>query len=667
MAGNRLQALHAELARASSRAERLRVLKAIVHESPADARAHYEYARELAREGADASEAIREFRQALALDPQRAEAQFGLGAVYHRQGEYDLAEAGYAAAVRLNPRLRRAWLNLGSLCMSRRDYRGAGRAYSHAARLQPRDLSARQGLARAFFAVGKLPEALAEWEAALTIDTESPAALKGLARTLGALGAPRALEAYERAVQASPESVSLRLEYAELLRRAGDAPRAEEVLCQGVQANPGAVRLWQELASLLERQGRLEDAVSALRDGMVQTAGDEGLRMDLVRILCAEERLAEAARELRPLIMANPRDSAARRVLAAIQACEGRYDEAASAALGALRIDRSEPSPRLLLMHVPSRPQHPMSVPMDDDPKVLPTHRAYAWAARGVLQLALRNVREAGRLFDLALKASPETALSRVGRAVAYMAAGSLEPAHAELRTGAILEPKDPHVQHLFGETAFHMGLYEEASQAFQAALLDESVEAPIRAHTFYCRARAFRKRGLTREAIESYTQAERLDPEYAPSFFGCGKALQDSGRTEEALRHYERCVALSPKHARALQGMASCLGIVGRAPEAVQAYRQAIAADRTYALPRYNLAVLLERTGDPAEVAALLRGYLKREPGGPYAEDARRRLRLAELRLTGALTPGAPLPQEEEPAPFIDSSQDDALFELQR
>jgi tetratricopeptide (TPR) repeat protein len=160
---------------------------------------------------------------------------------------------------------------------------------------------------------------------------------------------------------------------------------------------------------------------------------------------------------------------------------------------------------------------------------------------------------------------------------------------------------------------------------------------------------------------VECYLEAERLFPEYAPSFFGCGVALQEAGKPDEALRHYERCVDLSPRHARALMGVGSCLEAVGRAPEAVNAYRAALRADPDYAPPRYNLAVLIERTGDPEQVAALLQGYLSRAPNAPNAADAKQRLSLARLRASGHV--GTPEPQVDE-HPFLDTSQDDVVLD---
>jgi len=313
-------------------------------------------------------------------------------------------------------------------------------------------------------------------------------------------------------------------------------------------------------------------------------------------------------------------------------------------------------------MPVPDRPNHPMDIPIQGGRAAVPTHGGYAAAVRGILRLALGDMAGAAEYLNQAVQVSPETAFPRVSRALVYMIERKMEPAHAELRTAAILEPTSFQVQHLVGEAAFHTGRFGEAAEAFGVALSIEAVEPFLRALAFFCRARAYRKLGQTREAVECYIEAERLFPEYAPSFFGCGVALQEAEKPEEALRHYERCVDLSPKHARALMGLGSCLEAIGRAPEAVEAYRAALRADPEYAPPRYNLAVLLERTGDPNRVAALLQGYLSRAPNAANAPDARRRLSLARLRASRLVAPAQPEAASE--APFLDTSHDDALFD---
>ncbi len=660
--GDQLQRLREEAANARTPEERLRALEALVAAAPGDPKTHFQYARQLLLTGQHDAKALEHFARALGADPDFAEARLGMGIVHHRAGDYDVAERMYAAAAEAKPRLAKAWLNLGSLAYDRRDLRAAARAYAKAVQADRQNAAARHGMAKTFFGLGKADKAIEQWEKALEIDPEHPSALRGLARALQDTGDERARDVYERAVAANPNSTSLRRGLAALLQGTGDNEGAEAVLRGGVAAVPESPRLWEALSAFLSEQGRPDDSVAALREGLVHTAGDQALRTTLVRRLCELERLDEAWRELRPIILAEPENAEARRLAAAVHACEGRHEEAAGAASVALRLQPACPWPRALVMSVPERPDHPMRIPIQDGRAALPTHGGYAAAVRGILRLAVGDLHGAAAYLQQAVQVSPETAFPRIGRALVYMIEARMELAYAELRTAAILQPASFQVQHLAGEAAFHTGRFGEAAEAFGAALSLEGVEPFLRALAFFCRARAYRKLGQTREAVECYLEAERLFPEYAPSFFGCGVALQEAGKPEEALRHYERCVDLSPRHARALMGVGSCLEAVGRAPEAVRAYQAALRADPDYAPPRYNLAVLLERTGDPERVAALLQGYLSRAPNAPNAADARRRLSLAQLRASGHV--GAPQPEVAEEAPFLDTSQDDAVFD---
>lgn len=657
---SRVEQLRYDAATASTLEEELRALQALVMEVRDDPRARYDYGRALSRTGRDDMAAMEELRRALALDPELDRARVALGTLHHKQGELDRAAAMYESVLARDPGQYRAWLGLGALEADRKDYGAAARAYRKVAKLRKRDARARSGLARSLHALKRYDDAVGQWRAALAIEPDGAPALRGLAQSLGAAGDEAAAEAYQRAVEANPESSSLRKAYAKLLLDAEKPAEAEALLRDGVEACPQAPRIWLALSEFLVSQDRADEAATALREGLVQTAGDEKVRMALVETLCRLERLADAARELRPIAIADPKNAAARRILAAIQACEGQYEEAESTALAALRLESRTPWPRLLLMHVASRPERPMAVAVGD-PKMLPTHRGYALTVRGILQLALGNTKRAGELLEEALRAAPETAVPRLGRALVYMARDNMEAAYAELRTAAILEPGSFHVQHLFGEAAFHTGRYEEAGKAFDDALTCDETSDLLRGLTWFCRARAFRKRDMPGEAVQSYQEAQRLAPEYAPSFFACAVALQELGRQDEALRCYERAVGLSPLHAPALAGMGSCLEAVGRAPEAVEAYRAAIKADPRYPLPKYNLAVLVGRAGDPAEVASLLKSYLRLASEAPNADDARRRLSLAQLRASGAVT--APEPMEtEEDAVFLHTSDDNMV-----
>jgi len=651
----RIQQARAQLREARTAEERLRALQTLVMLAPRDARAQFRLAQELARDERHEAQALEHFRRAATADPRLAEAKLGMGIIHHRRREYDLAESMYLAALAAKPGLSKAQLNLAVIAQERGDWARAAELFAQAVRLAPRDPGGRQGRAKALWALGRRDEALAEWENALAIDPQHPGALRGLAEALAEAGDPRAGEYYRRALAADPRSVRLRTGMAQWFVGKGQAAEAEAVLREGFDTHPQSKRLWSALVDLLRQQGRPDDAVAAIRSRLAE-GGDVDLRLRLARLLCELGRFDAAARDLRPVLLARPNDAEVRRLMAAAQACAGHHDEAVAAAHAALRLAPGCSWPRLLLMSFPSRPPRPVDELVLSESPVLPTVRAYGFSMQGLLELALGNVPAAAKLLQQAVQVAPEAALPRVGRGLVYLTEGKLEPAYGELRTAAILESGDYHVQHLVGEGAFHARRYEEAARAFDTAVLVGQAEPFLRAYTFFCRARALRRLGRAHDAVQCYAEAERLDPDYVPTYYACGVALQELGQTSEALAQYEWCVARAPGHARAWMGVATCLERVGRVPEAVEAYRSAIRADADYAPPRYNLAVLLERTGAPEEVAALLRGYLRAQPDAPNAADAKRRLALAELRVS-SVAAGPSTGTEHDETPFLDTS----------
>jgi tetratricopeptide (TPR) repeat protein len=657
----RVQQARSQLAASRTHEERLRALHQLVLLVPDDARAQYDLAREWARTGDHDAEALKHYRQAAALDGRMAEAKLGMGVIHQRRGEPDLAESLYLAAVALNPRLVKAHLNLAVIAEARGEHAHAIEVLDRAIRLSPRNPDARHGRAQALWALGRKSEALAEWDRALELAHDHAGALRGVAEALSEDRDARAGSYYDRALAADPDSSGLRVSMANWLAASGETTRAETVLRDGIAVSPTSGRLWDALTDLLRQQDRAGEAVAALRECLLREP-DIGLRRRLARLLCELGRYDEAARELRPVLLSRPGDAELRRLMAAIHGCAGRHDEAVAAAHQALQLSPATSWPRLVLMVFPSRPDRAAGELVLSQALVQPAARAYGFSMLGILQLALGNASEAARLLGQAVQTAADAALPRVGRGLVYMAEKRLESAYAELRTAAILEPGDYHVQHLAGEAAFHTGRYEEAARAFDAALQVGDGEPFLRAYTFFCRARAHRKLGRTQEAVQCYLEAERLDPNYVPSYYACGVALQELGRVNDALQQYQWCVERARDHAQAWTGVATCLERLGRVPEAVEAYRAAIRARSTYAPPRYNLAVLLERVGTPEEVAALLRGYLRLAPDAPNADDAKQRLRRAELRAAGLAARGESEPEQEE-GPLPDSPEEGELL----
>jgi tetratricopeptide (TPR) repeat protein len=82
-------------------------------------------------------EAMKDYQQALRLDPHNADALNNLGAVYHGKHEYGTAAKYYKKALRYAPRNSALYCNLGVAYFANHKYRDAEKAYGHAFALDP--------------------------------------------------------------------------------------------------------------------------------------------------------------------------------------------------------------------------------------------------------------------------------------------------------------------------------------------------------------------------------------------------------------------------------------------------------------------------------------------------------------------------------------------------
>ncbi len=84
-------------------------------------------------------EAERLFKDATLANPRSADAEFGLGNVYYRQGRLAESEAAYRAAVSINPGLAAADSNLGVVYYEQGQMQKAEDAFNAALKLRPND------------------------------------------------------------------------------------------------------------------------------------------------------------------------------------------------------------------------------------------------------------------------------------------------------------------------------------------------------------------------------------------------------------------------------------------------------------------------------------------------------------------------------------------------
>jgi tetratricopeptide (TPR) repeat protein len=177
----------------------------------------------------DLGRAVREFEQAIALDPGYGLAYAGLADAYNLRGDHRRGEAAALRALELDPDLAEAHAALGNVRL---------------------------------FSEWNLPEAEREFRRALALNPSYATAHQWLAyQNLAEGRSEEALASIERACDLDPLSSILETDRGEILWITGRVEEAWTVLTGVLQRDPGFLAAWQVRAEIRLSQGRLRDAI----------------------------------------------------------------------------------------------------------------------------------------------------------------------------------------------------------------------------------------------------------------------------------------------------------------------------------------------------------------------------------------------------------------------
>jgi tetratricopeptide (TPR) repeat protein len=211
-------------------------------------------------------DALKEFKEVLRLDPMNVQAHLRAARILISKKELDKAQEYAESALRIDSEAPLVHFLLGHIYLSRSNLIKAKEHFSKALALNPRLVRARIQMALVLRNEGKLPEALAQLNAAVRIEPESA----NVHTSLGRLHLVRkdflaAREAFEKAIALRPESEENDVEtlfgLAEAWIGNGELNRAEETLRKlppRTEGRSGLHKLWGDL---YEQRGLYPEAV----------------------------------------------------------------------------------------------------------------------------------------------------------------------------------------------------------------------------------------------------------------------------------------------------------------------------------------------------------------------------------------------------------------------
>lgn len=209
----------------------------------------------------------------------------------------------------------------------------AASAYQKAIATDPAFFAPHLALGLLLARTGKLPEAHAELQKAITLTTPDPAlkarAYRALARLDQAADPSAASADLLEALKLSPESVDDALLAGELAEAAHDLPAAEATYRRMLATHPGDPVITAAFAHLLLSLKRAPEAESLLTSALEKNPGDPTLTSQLAAAEAAQGRTADALVLVEKLRAASPENPGITRLLAHLYSDDQQFEKAA--------------------------------------------------------------------------------------------------------------------------------------------------------------------------------------------------------------------------------------------------------------------------------------------------------------------------------------------------
>ncbi len=160
----------------------------------------------------------------------------------------------------------------------------------------------------------------------------------------------------------------------------------------------------------------------------------------------------------------------------------------------------------------------------------------------------------------------------------------------------------------------FHnrQGEFEEAMEHFSKAIEIRPDFAEV--HTNL--GNTLLQKGRLDEALAHYRRSLECNPDLAEAHNNLGNALQQKGRLDEATAQFEKAVELRPGYAEAHNNLGNALQKKGRLDDAMAHFETAITIDPNFALAHSNLGVLLGDVGRIEDAVTRFQRAIEIDPG---------------------------------------------------
>jgi tetratricopeptide (TPR) repeat protein len=214
-------------------------------------------------------QAIQEYKTAIALQPDFADAHNNLGVAYKEMGKYDDAIAEYKTALSIDPGLAMAHNNLGETLDKLGRIPEAFVEIQKAAQLNPDDALIHYNLGNIYREAGQFDKAIQEFKTASILNPDHFDAYNNLGLGYYIQGKlPEALLALKRAVQIKPDYAEAHNNLGVVYKELNQYEKAIQEFQAAIRLKPDHVDSYYNLGNTYQSMGRIPEAAQAFEQAL---------------------------------------------------------------------------------------------------------------------------------------------------------------------------------------------------------------------------------------------------------------------------------------------------------------------------------------------------------------------------------------------------------------
>ena len=518
----------------------------------------------LGRKSARGEDVAAQFRAAIRIRPDYAEAHNNLGLVLIQSGNDKEGIAALREAVRLAPTYAEARTNLGA-ALTPTDAEAAIKELEEAVRLAPESVKAIFNLAVAY---GTSP-------------THGPG--KGIAYL-------------EKVIAMAPDFPRAHLALGKALLQEGKATEAVAALQNAVKLEPERGEASYQLGLALVRAGRREEGAAQLKKGRELVAANDRAQNALLDIAdgrAALDRgdLEEAVSKFRRAAELQPESTEPQRLLNVALARMEKLNSRSVAE--AVAVPPAAPAPSSGLSDV-------------DDRARVSTLEDYIREARWteVEPLLMKYVAE-----------RPKSSWGWYALGYTYFAQKKIGESIKALARSLQLDVKNVESHKILGRNLMIIGRFDAAQIEFEQAIRYK----PDSAESHYNLGKLHSIQDNWAPARKAFEDAIRIDPSYIEALDGLGFALEALGDDAGALAKYEEAIRLNEarggKFAAAHVNLSAYFNRTGDPAKAIEYARKAVEIDPTSDRAWFQKAKADEREGRLSDAVSALNAAISYNP----------------------------------------------------